>query len=140
MAIASEDAKITFAYTDSAISPDGGATYFLPRIVGVRKAYELLTQNPTLSAYEAEEIGLINRVVAVEQLEAETLKLAKSMASGPTKAFGAVKQLLLKSFNQNLESQLADEGKSIAELSVTKDGKEGINAFLEKRAPDFTGE
>jgi len=140
MVIASEHTKITFAYTALAISPDGGATYYLPRIVGERKAYELLTQNPTLTAHEAEKIGLVNRVVSAEDLEEQALKLAKNIALGPTKAFGAVKQLLLKSYTQSLESQLVDEGKSIAELSITKDGKEGISAFLEKRDPNFSGE
>lgn len=137
--LAAASAKITFAYTLSAISPDGGATFALPRIVGARKAYELLVLNPTLSAAEACELGIVTRVIADAELDAEADRLAAQLAAGPTKAFGAVKSLLLESFAQTPEGQMHLEGKSIAALAVAADGQEGIQAFLGKRKPVYKG-
>ncbi|MCB1667344.1 MAG: enoyl-CoA hydratase-related protein [Porticoccaceae bacterium] len=139
MTIAAESAKITFAYTLSAISPDGGSTFALPRIVGIRKAYELMVMNPTLSAEEAKELGIVTRVVPDQDLDSEAEKLAQYLAAGPTRAFGAVKQLLLKTLDQSPEVQMGDEGESIATLAVGKDGQEGIQAFLQKRKPHYEG-
>lgn len=139
IAIAAESSKLKFAYTAIGIAPDGGGTFTLPRIVGLRKAYELMVLNTMLSADEALELGIFNKVVPDDALANEADLLAKTLAAGPTKAFGAVKALLLKSYQQGLESQLADESVQISSLSVTADGQEGIKAFSAKRSPNFRG-
>ncbi|HRF88709.1 MAG TPA: enoyl-CoA hydratase-related protein, partial [Pseudomonadales bacterium] len=121
------------------LSPDGGASYFLPRIVGLRRAQQLMINNRKLTAAEALEWGLLTRVCAADQLLPEAHALAQSLANGATQAIGTVKQLLLTSFSNTPEAQMALEGKNIAQLASNGDGQEGINAFLEKRAPAFKG-
>lgn len=138
--LASENAKFAMAYTSAGLSPDGGASYFLPRIVGLRRAQQLMIGNRKLSAAEALEWGLVTRVCAADQLRQETHALAQSLANGATQAIGTVKQLLLSSFSNTPEAQMALEGKNIAHLASYGDGQEGIHAFLEKRAPIFKGE
>ncbi|GAB3100311.1 enoyl-CoA hydratase-related protein [Pseudomaricurvus hydrocarbonicus] len=139
LTLAAESSKITFAYTLSAISPDGGATYALPRIVGMRKAYELLVLNPTLTAADAKELGIVTEVVEDDQLDDVAMKWANRLSNGPTKAYGAVKALLHDSLANSPEAQMQNEGISIARLAVAEDGQEGIDAFLKKRKPEFKG-
>ena len=139
MVLAAESAKFTMAYTAAGLSPDGSASYYLPRLIGIRKTQELMLTNRRLSATEAEQWGLINRAVADEQLQAEAQKLAEQFANGPTKAFGAVKQLLQSTYNNGLETQLDKEAQLIASMSKSGDGIEGVSAFIEKRAPNYTG-
>jgi len=134
-----DTAKINFAYSLSGLSPDGGATYGLPRIVGSRKAYELLVLNPTLGAKEAKQLGIASRVVPADSLDSEANALAVQLADGPTGAFGSIKRLLLKSFQQAPEAQMFDEASSISHLASGVDGQEGINAFLQKRPASFKG-
>jgi 2-(1,2-epoxy-1,2-dihydrophenyl)acetyl-CoA isomerase len=138
--LASEHAKFAMAYTSAGLSPDGGASYFLPRIVGLRRAQELMINNRKLTAAEALEWGLVTRVCPADQLLQETHALAQALASGATQAIGTVKQLLLTTFSSTPEAQMALEGKGIAHLAAYGDGQEGIHAFLEKRAPIFQGE
>lgn len=138
--LASENAKFAMAYTSAGLSPDGGASYFLPRIVGLRRAQQLMINNRKLTAAEALEWGLVTRVCAADQLLPEAHALAQSLANGATQAIGTVKQLLLTSFSNTPEAQMALEGKNIAQLASNGDGQKGINAFLEKRAPAFKGE
>ncbi len=95
--------------------------------------------NRLLKAEEALAWGVVNQVVADDQVVAEAMKLAQKLAAGPTLAFGAVKTLLNGTFDQTLESQMELEARAIAELSVTADGQEGINAFMAKRKPEFRG-
>ena len=139
LVLSAESAKYTMAYTAAGLSPDGSSSYFLPRLIGMRKTQELMLTNRRLSAQEALEWGLINRVVANDELQAEAEALAKKLAKGPTLAFAAVKKLLQLSFNNGLETQLDLEAQSIAAMTKLKDGKEGIAAFMEKRAPEFIG-
>jgi 2-(1,2-epoxy-1,2-dihydrophenyl)acetyl-CoA isomerase len=139
LVLASDKAKFTMAYTGAGLSPDGSSSYFLPRLIGMRKTQELMLTNRMLSAEEAEQWGLINRVVADDELLDEARGLAKKMASGPTKAYGVVKSLLTSSFGEGLESQMELEAKGIAAMSRTEDGKEGIAAFHVKRKPVFQG-
>jgi 2-(1,2-epoxy-1,2-dihydrophenyl)acetyl-CoA isomerase len=140
LAIAAESARFTMAYTAAGLAPDGGSTHFLPRIVGYRRAAELMLTNRRLSAAEALEWNIVNRVVPDTDLMAEAERLALALAGGPTRAFGAVKRLLSAGATNDLEPQLDLETKYIVEMAGTRDGMEGIHAFLEKRAPRFTGE
>ena len=136
---AGESAKFTMAYTRAGLTPDGSSTYFLPRIVGMKRAFELAVTNRLLSAQEAEAWGIVNRVVPDADLLAEAEKLATELASGATGAFGGAKRLLHSGWTETLETQMENETQSIAARSKTDDGKEGIAAFLEKRAPRFNG-
>lgn len=136
---ASPNASFCMAYTGAGLTPDGGASYFLPRIVGMRRAEELMLTNRTLSAEEAMGWGIVNQIIDPQKLHATALKFTQGLAKGPTLAFGNVRKLLLGSFDQELKSQLTMEGKSIAKMSGTKDGREGVAAFLEKRKPNFIG-
>ena len=140
MVLSAESAKYTMAYTAAGLSPDGSSSYFLPRLIGMRKTQELMLTNRRLSAQEALEWGVVNRVVANDKLQAEAEALAKQLAQGPTVAFGTVKKLLQCSFNNGLETQLDLEAQSIAAMTQLNDGREGITAFMEKRAPVFKGQ
>lgn len=137
--LAAESAKFVSAYTRSALSPDGGSTYFLPRAVGLRRAAELMLTNRVLTAAEALDWQLITRVVADDDLLAEAVALGKEFASGPTLAHGRVKQMLLATFGESLETQMESEARNIAEMSRSRDTAEGIAAFLEKRPPHYRG-
>ncbi len=136
---AGESAKFTMAYTRAGLTPDGSSTYFLPRIVGMKRALELAITNRLLSAKEAEEWGIVNRVVPDADLLTEAEKLATELAAGATGAFGGAKRLLHSGWTETLETQMENETQSIAARPKTDDGKEGIAAFLEKRAPHFNG-
>jgi 2-(1,2-epoxy-1,2-dihydrophenyl)acetyl-CoA isomerase len=92
-----------------------------------------------LSAEEARDWGIATTVVSDENLMEEAEKLAKKLANGPTKAYGAVKKLLSKTFEQSLEVQLDDESRHIAAMAASEDGREGLDAFLNKRNPSFNG-
>ncbi|MCF7982362.1 MAG: enoyl-CoA hydratase/isomerase family protein, partial [Pseudomonadales bacterium] len=137
--IASSKASFTSAYTAAGLSPDGGCTSLLVELVGTKRAKELMLCNRRLSASEALDWGMINRVVEPEALESAALELANTFAAGPTKAFGAVKRLVLSAAKNNIEAQMTSESRMIAANAKTQDGKEGIAAFLEKRKPNFLG-
>ena len=137
LAIAAESAKFTSAYTAASLSPDGSSTYFVPRLVGMRRAMELMITNRRLDATEALEWGLVNRVVPDEELGAESMALGRQLAKGATLAFGRVKTLLQDSLAGTLETQMELEARSIAALTHTHDGREGVAAFREKRQPNF---
>lgn len=139
LVLAARSAKFSMAYTGAGLVPDGSASYFLPRIVGLRRAQELILTNRRLGAEEALEWGLLTRVVEDAELAAEAEKLAAQIAAGPTGAYGAVKKLLATSFDTTLETQMELEGAAIAAASISRDGQEGVAAFLGKRAPVFTG-
>ncbi len=140
LAIAVEGASFTSAYTKIGLSPDGSSTYYLPRIIGTRRAAELYMTNRVLSAQEALDWGLINRIVPADELTAETEKLANQLADSATEAMGAVKEMLLMSTTDSLESQMERETRNIARLGGTADGREGVDAFVNKRQPNFAGE
>jgi 2-(1,2-epoxy-1,2-dihydrophenyl)acetyl-CoA isomerase len=137
--LASENAKFTMAYTAAGLSPDGGASYFLPRLVGLRRAQELMISNRRLTAEEALDWGLVTRICASDGLMAEVQDLALQLADSATQAIGTVKRLLAVSYDNGLEAQMALEGQAIAHLASCCDGQEGIQAFLNKRRPAFTG-
>jgi 2-(1,2-epoxy-1,2-dihydrophenyl)acetyl-CoA isomerase len=137
LVLAAETAHFTVAYTAIGFSMDGGSSWTLPRIVGHRKATELALLNERLSAVKAQELGLVTRVVPDEQLDAEAHALAERLARGPIGAHGAIKRLLRFSSTSPLGQQLEDEARTIAGLSAAPDGREGVLAFLDKRAPHF---
>ncbi len=137
--IAAESARFTMAYTKAGLTPDGSSTYFLPRKVGISRALELTLTNKVLSAQEAQEYGIVTRVVPDDQLMAEATKTAEMIASGPTVAFGESRRLLHSGLVETLETQMELETQAIARTAVTSDGREGIQAFLEKRRPTFQG-
>jgi 2-(1,2-epoxy-1,2-dihydrophenyl)acetyl-CoA isomerase len=137
LVLAAESAKFTMAYTRAGLSPDGGSTYFLPRMVGARRALELALTNRVLTAREAQDWGLVTRVVPDAALAAESQALAALLADGATRAFGAAKRLLHHSFAESLETQMELEAQAIAEQARGADAHEGIAAFIAKRAPRF---
>ena len=137
--LAAESSMFMAAYTAAGLSPDGSMTYVLPRVVGLTRAKELMLTNRRLSAKEALEWGLINKVVPDDELMKEAEALARKFASGPTLSFGSVKKLLNKTFSETLESQMEHESRGIKDMTRTADGKEGIAAFMECRRPDFKG-
>ena len=138
-AIAAESAKFSMAYTAAGLTPDGSATYFLPRMIGRRRAVELMLTNHRLSAAEALEWNFVNRVVPDGELMAEAEKFARTLASGPTRAYGAIKKLLIASTTNDLETQMDLETKFIVDTARSRDGTKSIHAFLEKRSPKFIG-
>ena len=137
--LAGPKAQFALAYTGIGLSPDGGTTWLLPRLVGLRRAQELCLRNKRVPAEEAAAIGLVTRVVEGD-LMAEALAVAQDLARSATPALGVTRRLLLDSATASLETQLDAESRGIASLARTAEGKEGIAAFLEKRAPNFTGD
>ena len=140
IAIASTNATFVSAYSKIGLTPDGSSTYFLPRIIGTRRYTELILTNRVLSANEALEWGLINKVVDFKDLMDEANNLAKKLASGPTLAFGKLKNLVNNSFLDSLEGQMEYEARMISDSAKTKDGMNGIDAFVNKKQVSFRGE
>lgn len=138
--LAGESANFLLAYTNAGLSPDSSSSWFLPRKIGQARASELMLTNSLLTAEQALDWGLINRVVPDAELMDEARELAAKLASGPTLAYGKVKRLLAESFTSGLETQMEHEARGIADSSMSNDGQEGIAAFLEKRKPSFSGE
>ncbi len=137
---AAESAKFTMAYSKIGFSPDGSSTYFLPRLVGLRKAKELTLLNPVLSAAEACELGLVTEVVADADLMDRARECARKLAQGPTKAHGEIKRLFADSFSNTLETQMELETRAIAGLAATtEDAKGGVAAFVAKEKYTFKG-
>lgn len=139
LAVAGNSAKFVMAYTGIGLSPDGSSTYFLPRLVGARRALELTLTNRVLSAAEALDWGLVNTVVADDELSTAAEDLARRLAAGPTRSFGASKRLLRDAWNESLETQMECESEELTSAARRPDGAEGIAAFVEKRRPTFEG-
>lgn len=138
-AVCSEAATFSSAYTRIGLSPDGGSTFFLPRLVGSKRAAELIMLSETLDAPSALAMGIVNRVVAADNLADEVMKLANKLAAGPTQAFAQTKRLINQSFETPMRAHLDDEIRRFATCASTNDFKEGVTAFVEKRKPQFTG-
>ena len=138
LVLASDKSKFTMAYSKIGLSPDGSSSYFLPRMIGLRKAQELMFTNRVLSAEEAVEWGLINRVVEHDQLIEQAIALAESFVKGSLTANGAIKQLLVASYGNDLETQMGLESDTIRNSANSNDGQEGVASFVEKRAPEFS--
>ena len=132
LAIASRSARFNFAYTRSGLTPDGGATYFLPRLIGLQRAFDLLATNPTLTADEAQRLGIIARVVDDADFEAEVEKVVRGLAALPAGAGGRLKQLLRAGVENSLPSQLDLEGRAIATQAKHPETMATLAAFLAK--------
>ncbi|MDQ6786018.1 MAG: enoyl-CoA hydratase-related protein [Acidobacteriota bacterium] len=137
--LAAENASFNEAFVRIGLSPDCGGSFFLPRAVGEKFAAEMFMTGETLSAARALEIGMINRVVAAENLMEEAINMAKKLALAPTGSIGRIKQMLNASFSNDLQSQLELEHKMQIASGKSNDFKEGVTAFFEKRQPSFTG-
>ena len=133
LVVASENAYFTLAYSNIALSPDGGATWSLPRHIGLKKAMEIALLGEHFDATRASELGLVNRVVAPEQLETETFKLAKKLAARPAKALAHTKALLNQSLETSFETQLLAEQNFFVDCATHPDFAEGLTSFFEKR-------
>jgi 2-(1,2-epoxy-1,2-dihydrophenyl)acetyl-CoA isomerase len=139
MVLIAESAKLTMAYTAAGLSPDGSSSFFLPRLIGLRRTQELMLTNRRLSAAEALEWGLVNQVVPDADLPRVASELAGQLARGATRAYGVVKSLLATAFQESLETQMELEARGIAAMAGSADGREGIAAFVAKRAAVFSG-
>lgn len=139
LAIAADDTFFTLAYRHIGLSSDAGASYFLPRMIGERRALELALLGERFDAARALDLGLVNWVVRRAELERETDRLARRLADGPTAALGEVKRLLRTSLDTPWDVQSAAEAESIARLMATDDHLEGLNAVAERRPPRFSG-
>lgn len=137
--LAARSASFVAAYGSLGVTPDGGLTWLLPRLVGLRRAQEIVLANRKLDAAEAEAIGLITRAVDDADLAAEGTKLATRLAQGATSAIGRSRALLLQSFENGWETHLELESRGIAASIAAPEGREGVAAFLAKRKPDFAG-
>ncbi len=139
LTIASDSASFIQAFSKIGLIPDSGATYFLPRLIGLQKATALMMLGNKVSAKEAEAMGMIYQVVAKEDFAETVQSLANQLAQMPTRALGMTKRALNKSLNNDLSNQLALEEHLQSDAGMTEDYAEGVQAFLEKRNPKFTG-
>jgi len=133
MLLVAESARFTMAYTQIGLSPDGGATYFLPRLIGLRHTQELALTNRQLSAKEALNWGIATEVVPDSELMSRSNALVMQVAAGATTAFGATRRLIQSGLTENLETQMEFESQSIVEMSRTADAQNTISAFVQKR-------
>jgi 2-(1,2-epoxy-1,2-dihydrophenyl)acetyl-CoA isomerase len=137
--IASDQARFVLAWVSMGLVPDGGATYFLTRLVGPSKALEIALTGGSVDAQEAKRLGLVNRTVPLAQLMEATKELATTIAQGPPIAIQLIKKGIYRGLTHDLESQLDFESYAQSICRGTKDHKEGVKAFMEKRKPEFKG-
>jgi len=136
---AAENASFNEAFVRIGLSPDCGGSFFLPRAIGEKLAAELFMTGETVSAERAAQIGMINRVVAADNLMTEALLMARKLALAPTASIGRIKRMLNAGFSNDLRQQLDLEHELQIESGKSNDFKEGVQAFFEKRQPNFTG-
>jgi 2-(1,2-epoxy-1,2-dihydrophenyl)acetyl-CoA isomerase len=138
--VASQSASFLQAFSKIGLIPDSGGTHTLPRLIGWQKASALMMLGEKISATDAEKMGMLYKVFPDETFEEESIKIATTLAQMPTKGLAYTKEILSLSFTNTFEDQLQDEDIFQQRAAQTKDYKEGVNAFLEKRRPNFTGE
>ncbi len=139
LVVAAESARFNIAYSKIAATPDGSSSYFLPRLVGLRRALDLYLTNRVLSAREALDWGLVTRVVPDAELRGAVDALARELSQGPTLAFGQAKRLFHQSTWESLETQMELEAQAIAASGHTEDFRHGVTAFADKKTPTFRG-
>lgn len=139
LVVAGESARFLAGATRVAMAPDAGVSVTLTRLVGLRKAMEIVLTNPVLTAAEALELGLITRVVADEALGKESLDLARTLAAGAPRANAAAKRLIWDGLGASVQARLGEEARTVADLSGTADAREGLAAVIERRPASFTG-
>jgi 2-(1,2-epoxy-1,2-dihydrophenyl)acetyl-CoA isomerase len=137
LVVAADDAYFASAYRHIALTPDGGGSWALPRIAGLRKAMEILLLGERFDAAEAARLGLVNRVVPAADLDAAVDAIVHSLVTGPRYALRSAKRLIRDSVGRTLSEQLEAEAVSFGRCTATPDFEEGITAFLAKRAPTF---
>ena len=137
--LASEGASFIQAFSKIGLIPDSAGTFFLPRLIGFQKASALMMLGDKVSAEAAERMGMVYKVVSADTLSEETEKIAHTLANMPTKALGMTKRLLNQSMTNNLEAQLEMESKLQIEAAQSEDYAEGVDAFVNKRKPNFKG-
>jgi 2-(1,2-epoxy-1,2-dihydrophenyl)acetyl-CoA isomerase len=138
MVLASENAVLSEAFVNIGLVPDSGSSYFLPRLLGRLKSFELLVTGRKIVASEAKELGLVNHVFKAEELEQSVLDYANQIAHGPAKAISLMKNMINMSYDYNLHEVLEMEAEMQDIAAATDDFKEGIKAFFEKRKPNFS--
>lgn len=138
LVIAADSAKFTMAYSNIALSPDGSSTYYLPRLVGLRKAQELMYTNRVLSAEEALDWNLINYVVPADDLASKIEEVTGMFLKGSRQSNASIKKLLISSETNSLHDQMMLESQTISDCANGDDGKEGVASFIEKRKPTFS--
>jgi 2-(1,2-epoxy-1,2-dihydrophenyl)acetyl-CoA isomerase len=139
LAVAADNAKFTVAYSGIGLPPDGSLTYHLPRVIGPKLAFELTCTNRTLSASEARDLGIVARVFPAAEFQASAREFVAMLSRGPTQALGRAKKLFAASSENTLETQMERERQLLSECGRTEDFREGIGAFLGKRAAQFKG-
>lgn len=139
LAIAADDTIFTMAYSGIGITPDGGASYHLPRLVGTKRAMEMLLLSEKFDAQTAKDYGLVNWTVPTDMLQVETQKIIQKLVRGPTQSYGVIKRLVNESWDNTLERQLELEGAGFELCSQTDDFNAGVKAFIAKKCPAFTG-
>lgn len=139
MIVASEQASLIEVFVNVGLVLDSGSSYFLPRAVGIKKAFELATMANKVTAAEALQLGLVNRVVPADDLDAEVDKITAYFAQAPTKAVGMIKKMLYQSHRSTLAEMLQQEAYCQEIAGYTQDYQEGVAAFVEKRKPNFKG-
>ncbi|HWB63335.1 MAG TPA: enoyl-CoA hydratase-related protein [Chitinophagales bacterium] len=137
--VAAENASLIEVFANVGLVPDSGSSFFLPRLVGYNKAFELITLASKVSAAEAKDMGIIYKVVPVEELDTATDELANRYATGPTKAYAMIKKMLNKAYTANLNEMLQYEAYCQEMAGKSDDYVEGVTAFVEKRKPQFKG-
>jgi 2-(1,2-epoxy-1,2-dihydrophenyl)acetyl-CoA isomerase len=137
--LAAESTRFAAGFAGLGLSVDSGGTWFLPRLIGTRRAAELCLGQRVLSAREAAEWGLISRVVRDEDLTAEAETAARALAAGPTRALGEIRTLLRRSPDADLGGQLRAESEALARTGATRDAAHGIASFMAKASPGFEG-
>lgn len=137
--VASEEATLIEVFINIGLVPDSGSSYFLPRLVGMAKAFELCSMGSRVKAAEALQLGLVNRVVPAEQLDAAVREYTEYFAKAPTKSIGLIKKMLDKATTATLDEMLEYEAYCQEIAGSSADYKEGVTAFLEKRKPEFKG-
>lgn len=135
--LAGRSAHFTAAYAGIGLTPDGGMSWLLPRLVGLRKAQDIILTNRRVKAEEAEAIGMVTRVVDDALLAEEGRAMAERLSVAPVQALGVARLLLQQSFSTGLEEQLAAEASAISAAGVRPEAREGLAAFMAKRPPDF---